>query len=597
MEQVLDAGAAPGLGLKSLVSELQNIAILKQDGATLLQNLMTFVSCELSINTGNNEAQKVYSQLSSLSAKLTSATTSVRVFLDRAPEQIASLYLDHPRTLDEKFSLEQTRAWSENLLSEKEETLIATLNQHGPQAWGNLYSRISGSMICEVATGEKLAGATHPARLKIGLAQATGLLRDADEPTRKAAWEAIQNAWKVQEDSTAAILNGLTGWRLDLHERRSTKRTPAENAPGARGPLHYLDQPLHANRVRRASISAMLEAVESQIEMPRRALSLMAKTINKNQLDAWDLQAPAPAWATNSTPRPYKEGLRMVRDAFAAVDPAFADFVDLMEKNHWIEGRVLASKSQGAYCTRFRKSRSPRVYQTYMGSIADIRTLAHELGHAYHAWVMRDMAATLHGYPMTLAETASIFAETTFADHLLASRHPGERFEIAWQNAHSASTFLLNIPTRFDIESRLFEARKSGFVSAQELGEISETAWRKWYGPTLGTVEKQFWMTKLHFSMSGTSFYNFPYTFGYLFSLSLYALRKERGAEFMPSYVALLRDTGRMTAEELAMKHMGEDITKPEFWLRSIELVSKQVDHFETLCQNLAPQTTSTFSN
>jgi oligoendopeptidase F len=92
-------------------------------------------------------------------------------------------------------------------------------------------------------------------------------------------------------------------------------------------------------------------------------------------------------------------------------------------------------------------------------------------------------------------------------------------------------------------------------------------------------------MTKLHFSISGTSFYNFPYVFGCLFALSIYARRAELGQGFLPMYVALLRDTGSMTAEDLAMKHLGEDITKPAFWLKSLAVMDAQVKRFETLAK------------
>ena len=219
---------------------------------------------------------------------------------------------------------------------------------------------------------------------------------------------------------------------------------------------------------------------------------------------------------------------------------------------------------------------------TYMGSPQDISTLAHELGHAYHSWVMRDLPLAQRRYPMTLAETASIFAETVLSDTLLAqAQTPEEKLACAWTDAESAVSFLINIPARYEFESRFYEQRKKRSLTAAELCQLNQEAWQKWYGNTLSQMDPLFWAHKLHFSIGGVSFYNFPYTFGYLFSLSIYARRKEWGTEFMPRYIEILRDTGRMSAEDLVSRHLGEDIRRPEFWQKAIDVVIEKISKAE----------------
>jgi oligoendopeptidase F len=141
----------------------------------------------------------------------------------------------------------------------------------------------------------------------------------------------------------------------------------------------------------------------------------------------------------------------------------------------------------------------------------------------------------------------------------------------------------VNIPARFDFEKNFYEARLNGALSPAELSDMTDKAWRKWYGEEISETESQYWMTKLHLSISGVSFYNFPYTFGYLFSLGIYAKRAEMGADFFKAYTEILRDTGRMTAEDLIQKHLGQDIRQPEFWLGSIGIVEKKVTEFEKM--------------
>lgn len=219
---------------------------------------------------------------------------------------------------------------------------------------------------------------------------------------------------------------------------------------------------------------------------------------------------------------------------------------------------------------------------TWNGAISNVITLAHELGHAWHNWVMKDMELFETYYPSTLAETASIFAETLVRDALFEQAETdAERMQIAWQEAERAAAFLNNIPARFEFEKRLAEGRKEGYLSASELTSMMESSWKQWYGDSISGYDSMFWASKLHFSISGLSFYNYPYLFGYLFSLGVYAQKDKMGSDFKQAYRELLRDTGRMTAEELIRKHLDQDITQQDFWLSSLKIVEGLVERFE----------------
>ncbi|MCY4451418.1 MAG: M3 family metallopeptidase, partial [Immundisolibacterales bacterium] len=238
----------------------------------------------------------------------------------------------------------------------------------------------------------------------------------------------------------------------------------------------------------------------------------------------------------------------------------------------------------------FAKSRTPRVYMTYTGGASDVITLAHELGHAYHTWVMRDLPDCQRRYGMSLAETASTFGETIVRDALVQrAAMPAEEFSVVWEEASALIAFILNIPARFDFERDFCEARAERPLRPVELNELMRAAWEKWYGDSLSEPDPLFWASKLHFYISGLSFYNFPYLFGYLFSLGVYARRAEFGDEFFPRYEALLRDTGRMTAEDLAAKHLEADLTRPDFWRATVAMLEPRIDRFEELVDQMVP--------
>ncbi len=398
------------------------------------------------------------------------------------------------------------------------------------------------------------------------------MIFSGDEATRKSAWQGINEAWTAHQDTAAAILNSLADWRLQV----VTKRSHAQH-------VNFLTEPLFQNRIKKETLLAMMQAVENNKSSIQEAVLMMAKYHGKAKLDPWDLNAPAPA-KTMVKPVEFSTALELIRKAFNNADPQFGEFVSMMEKNNWIEARVLPNKASGAHCTGFAKSRTPLVFQSYLGSKKDITTLAHELGHAYHSWVLRDLSLDQLIYPKTLAETASIFAETLLAEELMAAAITNdEKISCGWSDLEQAVGLLLNIPARFEFENNFYKLRKEKLLSPRELSDLTDQAWSKWYGNTLSENTKMFWATKMHFSFADESFYNFPYTFGYLFGLSIYARRKQLGKDFWPTYTAILRDTGQMTAEDLIQKHLGENIQSTEFWQKSIDVVIAKINNFKKL--------------
>ena len=410
----------------------------------------------------------------------------------------------------------------------------------------------------------------------LGMAQAANLLRDPDIKVRRQVYAATNAAWQTQKEPCAAVLNNINGWRHEIYKRRSHKK-----------PMHFLDPALRRGCIERSTLDAMLDAVRQHKAIGHKALALKAKLMEVPKLGPWDLFAPAPqpAGDTVESLMTFAEAIDLVSAAFSAIDPSMGEFVRFMQKSRWIEGSVGENKRPGAYCTKFLKSRTPRVYMTYAGNMDNVSTLAHELGHAFHSWLMRDLPLAQLSYPMTLAETASIFAETALNDHLLTKHkgNPAALLPILWGSAGDAEVFLLNIPARFTFEYEFNEMRQKQILTPDGMDQLMIKAWRLWYEDSLTEMNPLFWASKLHFHMAHLSFYNFPYTFGYLFSLGVYAQREALGADFFPRYKDLLRDTGRMTAEDLAAKYLSCDLASPDFWLCSLRLVEQKVDMLAAL--------------
>ncbi len=530
-------------------------------------NLGTYVSCLLSLNGGHTQARNMQAVLRQQMTRLEESLTSLELIMTQAPEDFVNSCLTRPEFQPHLFGIEKQREWRPYLLSLAEEKVLTRFSVNGPDGWGTLYDNIASSLKCEVKLGEQ--------SISMGLARAAGCAQSGDPQERLAGYRAVEAAWTTQKESCASILNALAGWRLDEYKTR-----------GQRSALHFLDKPLHESRIQRTTLETMMQVVEKNLEVGRAALRLKAKDLQCNRLGPWDLFAPVPEAANTGAQEKisFGDAIGLIRDAFADVDPQMGSFVELMVKNQWIEGTVGDSKRPGAYCTRFAKSRTPRVYMTYKGTMEDVGTLAHELGHAFHNWVMRDLPLPETWYPMTLAETASIFAETVVSDVMLKrASNVADRRKILWGDLGSAEAFLLNIPARFWFESDFYEKRQERTLSPDEFSELMTHAWKRAYGNELSEMNSLFWCSKLHFHISGTSFYNYPYTFGYLFALGVYAQRERQGQDFYQNYVQLLRDTGRMSAEDLARKYLGVDLGQEEFWQGSVNMVKRQIESYRAL--------------
>ncbi len=545
--------------LMPIKNELVELSRVNLDTYTTVGTLLTFAYLKLSTDALHKEAKDLYQKVISLNAKFSQATKPIDLILLKSSDDFLEEFLKDERVREMSFALKYQRTQNEFLLSKPEEIMAKGLGENGLDAFGRLYDDLTGTMKLMVK-GEE-----------IGLAEASSLLRQGDRLTRELAYRSIQGKFAENEIVYATILNSITGWRNEMFQLRSQKRT-----------LQPLDQAAHQSRISRETLETLMTTTYASRSIGQRALRGMAKVLEVPKLSPWDLLAPMPTDGAQSKTVDYSEGFELIAEAFGSFSPEMGEFALMMNRKGWIDARPSENRSQGAFCAGFARQREPRVFMTYQGSLGDVMTLAHELGHAYHSWVMRDLAPTQTHYPMTLAETASIFAETLVRDHLLTkAKNKTDKMKILWQEAGSASAFLINIPARYQFEKTMVEQRQTKSLEASALKSFMKSAWNEWYGDTLTETDEYFWATKLHFSMSRISFYNFPYLFGYLFSLGLYSKKDQYGADFPDLYRRLLRDTGVMSAEDLIQKYFQEDISKPKFWQGSLDVVERTISSFE----------------
>ena len=554
---------------KRILESLWTILDLGEQAAMLLNNVSTYCNCLLSVNGLDEKARTLEGRLTAYDVRYLEVIQPSKQCLKVAPDTFIEQYLTNEQASQTAFKLNHDRRLRNQMLPIQQENLVNGLSQDGIHAWGKLYDQLSSTLQCEVTD----AGSTRT----VGIAEAASLTQSTNDATREDAWRAINRSWANHTESCAAAINAIAGWKLEMCRRRSHKNE-----------VHYLDSAVHANHYNRDSLDAIIQVARDSKPLARRAAKAMARAYGKERYGPWDQRAPAPALEGASDEFPFPKGLQVVADSYGKVDPTMGEFVTMMGERAWIEGRLGGSKRPGAYCTSFDKSRTPRVYMTYGGSMSDITVLAHELGHAFHHWLIKDLPKAQQNYGMSLAETASTFGETLVRDALFTeATSPAAKLQIAWEEIAAVVSFLLNIPTRYEFERAFHDARQERPLLPNELKELMATAWIDWYGDSLSEPDEMFWVNKLHFYISGLSFYNFPYLFGYLFSQSIYQRRSDMGEDFFDCYQAILHDTGRMSAEDLVSKHLNADISQTQFWQQTVDALEPRINEFENLCDEL----------
>lgn len=555
-------------GAGEVIAVARDVFALAEEAEVLLANLGTYAHCLLSVDSQIAPARALMGRLQTHYKRLAALAEPLAAFLDRASDEVVEAYLANDATAPARFAVEHSRKRRHERLDLAQENLVSALSQDGIHAWGRLYDQLAGTIRCEVE------GEPEP----LGLAAASDLMQGPDEPRRERAWRGINQAWDEHGETCAAAINAIAGWRLELCRKRGRGQA-----------LPFLAAPLHANHMESATLDALFEAAEAARPLARRAARLQAKAYGKVRYGPWDQRAPAPVLGGPARPIEFDAAIDIIAAACGDVDASWGEFVRMMAAKRWIEGADGPRKQPGAYCATFPKSRSPRVYMKYSGAAPNVIILAHELGHALHSWTMRDLPESQRHYGMAIAETASTLGETIARDAMLKrAATPAEELAIVWEEASALVGFVLNIPTRFEFERNFHEARQERPLNPDELRDMMGAAWTKWYGDCLAEPDRMFWANKLHFYISQLSFYNFPYLFGYLFSLGLNARREAFGGEFFPRCVALLRDTGRMTVEELAAKHLEVDLSTPDFWRETALSLEPRINRLAALVDEVA---------
>ncbi len=545
------AELAPGELLR-LVQELEELS-------EVMGRLGAFSYLNFSTRVNDPEAGAFMQKIKEFGSQIEKDTVFFELEWASLPDEIAKRFLEEPTLQHYRHYLEAARRYRPHLLSETEERLLIEISPAGRSSWISLFDKVL-------------------AHQRYGKRQRTQeeVLTDLYSPDRHTRENAAMELTEGLEQELHIITHTFNTVLCDKMIEDRLRKYP-----------EWISSMNLANELDDSTVDALINAVTSRYDIVARYYHLKKRLLGLEQLYDYDRYAPLP-WLPQKQVS-WEEARQMVLQAFNRFSPEMAMIAESFFDKGWIHAPVIPGKTSGAFAHPVTPSAHPYVLVNFTGTLRDVETLAHELGHGIH-----QVLAAKKGYfnsqtPLTLAETASVFGEMlVFRDILNQLGSPKEKlgFSAAKIESIFATVFRQIAMNRFEDAIHHHRRRE---------GELSQDAFSEHWIETQSAMFKEsvqltnnyriWWSYISHFlHVPG---YVYAYAFGELLVLSLYAIYLEEGEGFKKNYIELLEAGGSDTAYEL-LKPFGIDLADSDFWNRGISVIDEMVKEAEETAERIS---------
>jgi oligoendopeptidase F len=460
-----------------------------------------------------------------------------------------------------RFPLEEMRQQVIERLPSSQEELINDFAVEGYHSWMSLYTTLIRRMRIPFESEGKSELYT--------VEKSERIFSSSNRQEREQAFLNYSEAFKENEEVYSSILNNLAGFRLKMFNHR--------------GWNSVLKESLGLNRMSQQTLEAMWEAVAGSREKFSHYFKRKAELMGIDKMSWFDLKTSI---SETSSVLSFTDGVNFILERFREFSPRMAEFAAKAFEERWVETENRPLKSSMGFHTGFPLNKQSRIFKTYYGTAQNIATLAHELGHGYHQFLISEMPPLAQKYGLNLAETASILSELLVMNGFIEMEtSKSEQITLLDSKITLNTEYFFNVYTCYLFEEKFYEERKVGPIGPLRLNELMIEAQKAAYGDVFEAYHPYYWASKFHLYITKSSFFNFPYTFGFLFSSGIYAKALANGERFDVTFENLLRESASMTVEELAAKHLGVDLREAEFWENAVELVISDIDKFLELTE------------
>ena len=541
-----------GLTLEDNLESIKAAIAALEEFSVLSSRLGNYINLTLTANTTDETANKYRTLFGNAYAALNSAYTKVYKFIGSVETDITA----DENLKDYEFYFAEAKQQYKHLLSDELEDVIAKFSISGGDGWEQLFEAMTSGVEGEFK-GEKVT-----------LSEIRNMAYDADAVVRKEAYETELKMYDTIKEPIAFALNNIKQQVLTETSLR-----------GFESPLA---QTLEASRMSRQTLDALLEAIREYLPQFRAYLKHKASLLgHENGLPFYDLFAPIGESSRRFT---IEESKEFLLENFKGFSEDLAQMTKEAYENNYIDFLPRKGKVGGAFCSNLPFIKQSRILTNFSGSLSDVVTIAHELGHAYHGLHIENHRVLNQEYSMPVAETASTFNENIVMNTVISEASDAEKVALLESQLQDTTQIIVDIYSRYLFESAVFENREKSFMFSKDLEQLMLDAQKEAYGDGLDpdAMHPYMWACKPHYYSSGLSFYNFPYAFGGLFSKGLYAIYQEQPEGFVEKYQELLCATTVTSAEDTA-KVLGVDVTDSAFWKKALALVADNIEQFIAL--------------
>lgn len=519
--------------------------------------LSAFANLSQATEAKHPQAQLWIDKLRNEATKMTAPRVAFTYWLKEHQASVLKSISEDAFLSAHAFAIEERIQSADYLLSQKEESIIATLTQTGSSAWEGLQNKMTALCLIPFELNSE--------RQLLPLSTIRNLAYSHDATIRKTAFEAELAAYPEFVEVSAAALNAIKGEVLTISQLK-----------GYSSPL---DMSLKQSRMDQDILDALLSAMRDALPQFRKYLKAKAKYLGHSEsLPFYDIFAPV---GNSQKQYDIPSCMNIVKTAFGGFSKELEAFATRAFEEKWVDFEPRAGKRGGAFCNNIYGIKESRFLCNFQGSMNNIITVAHELGHGYHGQQMFLETAMNATYPMPLAETASTFCETIVKQQLMAHADEEEKLMLLETSLQGYTQIIMDIYARFIFESAIFDERQEGSLSAERICQLMKDAELESYGDAIDSewLHPYMWMNKVHYYYAQRNFYNFPYAFGLLFAMGLYAKFLEEGTSFVSKYDDMLRLTGKASIKDVG-NFMGIDLTDSSFWKASLQLMANDIDTF-----------------
>lgn len=477
------------------------------------------------------------------------------------PDAEADRLLKAPSIVRYRHYLSRERIYRPHRLAEGEEKIVALKTNTGAGAFSRLFDEILNQIRFEFDfKGEK----TFLSEQEI-----LGVLYDSDREKRKAAARGLTEGLKKNSHLLTYIFNLIAADHALDDQLRSFGDPMASR--------HL------SNEIEPEAVYALMESAEKNISMVHRYYHLKKRLMNVEGLYDYDRYAPLFQSARQVE---WKEAREIVLSSFHAFSPEMGKIARMFFDKKWIDAEIRPGKQGGAFSHGVVPSHHPYILMNYTGNLRDVMTLAHELGHGVHQYLSRSQGYFHMDTPLTMAETASVFAEMLVFHQLKEKEtNPIEKLFLISSKCEEAFSTLFRqiVLTRFE-EKFHHKRRDQGEMSKEQLNRIWLEVNRPMFGDSLHLTEDYgwWWLYISHFIHS--PFYCYAYAFGELLVLSLYRSYLEEKKPFVSKYLKLLESGGSQSPREL-LAEFNVDLSQETFWEGGLDLLNQMIKEAEVIAE------------